>query len=157
MRDVLVDEPLALLSIPSGVLSSLLAGAFHPNSGMLRVNLELAGPSEDNVLGRMVPSSRMSGGEGTTDGGLDGGGVSATFTGTSSSTEVTEELWVERRGLETRGDDEDIDARVLAPDLAGLPEVGMGNGTDDWTGAGARMGAMVDDAGGSSELAGMSD
>lgn len=74
----LVDEPLALLSISSGasvVLTSLLAGAFRPNSGMLSVNLELAGPRDDNVLGRMVPSSRTSGGEGTTDGGLGGGGV----------------------------------------------------------------------------------
>ncbi|KDQ23551.1 hypothetical protein PLEOSDRAFT_1072436 [Pleurotus ostreatus PC15] len=77
--------------------------------------------------------------------------------GTSSSTEVTEELWVERRGLETKGDEEDIDARVLELDLVGLLAAGIGKGTDDWTGAGSRMGGMVDAVGGGSELDGMSD
>lgn len=159
-RDVLVDEPLALLSSPSGasgILSSLLAGVLRPNNGMLSVNLELAGPRDDNVLGRMVPSSRISGGEGTTDGGLGGGGVWATLMGTSSSTEVTDELCVERRGLETRGDEEDIDARVLELNLVELPATGMGKGTDDWIGAGSRIGGMMGDAGDGSELADMSD
>lgn len=62
---------------------------------------------------------------------------------------------MERRGLETNGDEEDIDARVLELNLVGLLEPGMGKGTDDWTGADSRMGGGA--VGDGSELDGISD